>query len=228
MVSESRKPVLVIGGGGHGKVLVDVLQKRAQQILGIVDPYHPPDYQILGVPVLGGDEVVAKYLPSEVRLINGIGSIKDTQQRYKIFEHFKTQNYEFSGVIHPNTICGQNLCLEEGVQIMAGAILQVGSCLGKNTIVNTGAILDHDCVIEDHCHIAPGVTLSGGVHVGQQTHIGTGAMVIQNIHIGKQCLIGAGAVVVHSLPDRAIAFGVPAKIVGQMDSSEDLLKSAKL
>ena len=101
----------------------------------------------------------------------------------------------------------------EGVQLMAGAVIQPNVSIGENTLINTSASIDHDCQIGAHVHIAPGTVLSGNVCVQDETHIGTSATVIQNIKIGTKCTIGAGSVVVKNISDRTLAIGTPAREV---------------
>src|SRR5580693_2753059 len=113
--------------------------------------------------------------------VNGVGSIDSTVLRRKVYEKFREKQFLFEAVLHPSAIIAPEVHTAEGVQIMAGVVVQPGSRLEENVIVNTGARVDHDCLIDAHAHIAPGVTLSGHVHIGRGAHIGTGATVIQGI-----------------------------------------------
>ena len=207
-------PVIILGGGGHAKVLVETLWAASLAVAGIVDP-DPALWggSVLGVPVLGGDEVVLAYAPDLVRLVNGLGSTGLPQLREAIFERFAARGFAFAAVVHPLAVIARDVELGEGAQVMAGAVIQPGSRLGRNALVNTRASVDHDCLIGDHVHLAPGVTLSGGVTVGAGAHIGTGATVIQGIRIGGGSLIAAGAVVISDIPAGSVAMGVPAKVV---------------
>lgn len=206
------RPVIILGGGGHAKVLVDALFKSGIPVSGILDPdtsLHGTG--LLGVPILGGDELLSDFPPQQYDLVNGVGSIRQPRARQAIFRKLKESGYRFATVIHPAATIGSDVKLEEGVQIMAGAVLQPGCHVGCNTIINTRSSLDHDCSIGNHCHIAPGVTLSGGVRTGSGVHIGTGATVIQGITIGDNCLIAAGAVVVADIAEGRQVRGVPAQ-----------------
>jgi UDP-perosamine 4-acetyltransferase len=205
-------PVIVVGGGGHAKVLLSTLLLCRTSILGFVDvnPTPPP---LLGIKYLGNDSAVLPYAPSEVRLVNGVGSANSTAARKNIYERFTQDRYCFASVIHPSAIIALEVQIEDGVQIMAGAIVQSGSRLGSNVVVNTGAIVDHDCVVGAHAHIAPGAVLSGGVRVESGAHIGTGATIIQGVNIGAASVVGAGAVVIRDVPPGVTTVGVPAKIV---------------
>lgn len=207
-------PVIVLGAGGHARVLIDLLQRQAVDIIGISDS-DPEKYglHILGIPVIGTDESILEYDPGSVNLVNGLGTIGHSSARRQIFVHFMEQGYRFRCMVHDSAIVSQHAELSEGVQIMAGAVIQAGCVLGKNSIVNTGAILDHDSSAGNHVHIAPGATVSGGVQIGDGTFIGAGAVVIQGVKIGTDCVIGAGAAVVRDVPDWTIVAGVPAREV---------------
>lgn len=204
--------VIVLGAGGHAKVLIDALQAHSIPIRGILD--NDPGKQsgdILGVPVLGTDEKLSAWQPHEVVLVNALGSIKSPQPRASLFESLHAQGYSFLSVVHPSAMVSPHAHLGEGVQIMAGAVVQAGARLGNDCLVNTGALIDHDCIIGDHTHVAPGAIFSGDVIVGSHAHIGAGATVIQGVHIGNRCLVAAGAVVIHDVPDGIRVAGVPAR-----------------
>lgn len=205
-------PVIVIGGRGHAKVLVSTLLLCRRSILGFVDlnPKAPP---VLGIRCLGSDVAVSLHAPGDVRLVNGVGCTGSSASRQDIYDRFTRQGYRFATVIHPSAIVAPEVQIEDGVQIMAGAILQSGSSVGCNAIVNTGAIIDHDCVVGAHAHIAPGAVLSGGVHVDSGAHVGTGARIIQGVSIGAASVVGAGAVVIKDVSPGVTTVGVPARAI---------------
>lgn len=206
-------PVIILGAGGHAKVLLDILIMRAVNVIGFTEPNSLCRVEgMSSIPIIGNDEVVKSYSPNEIRLVNGLGSVNITNKRKEIFERFKSMGYTFETVIHPSAIIASGAKIAEGVQVMAGAIIQTGSYIGYNTIVNTKTSVDHDCVIEAHVHLAPGVTLSGGVQICEGVHIGSGATVTQGIRLGCNSLVGAGAVVIRDVPEGVTVFGVPAQI----------------
>lgn len=206
------KPVIIIGAGGHARVMLDALLCNNRDVIGLTD-FDKSKWGCLidGVPVLGGDEIVFLRGKDEIELVNGIGSIASTAKRKDIFEIFTYKGYSFSNVIHPSAIVSPRATLANGIQLLSGCIVNTGACIGDDSMVNTRASIDHDVHIGKHVHIAPGVTISGGVIIGDCTHIGTGATVIQGVHIGSNVIIGAGAVVVKDIPDNCKAYGVPAR-----------------
>lgn len=207
------KPVIIIGNGGHARVLVDILLLQKREIIGYTAPNE--ENNPYSITYLGGDEEILKYDPQEIELVNALGSISDTKPRANIFNFFKLKGYRFSTTIHPSAVISETATLGEGVQIMAGAVIQPFVNIADNTIVNTSTSIDHDCCISKHCHIAPGCVLSGGIKIGESTHIGTGAKIIQNISIGKNVLVGAGSLVLRDIGDNKKVYGSPAKEVSK-------------
>lgn len=190
-------------------MLVSALLLRRRNVLGFVDlNLNLPS--LLGAPHLGDDSAVLSHLPDTVQLVNGVGSISFTRNRRNVYDWFVQKHYCFATVIHPSAVVAPELQIADGVQVLAGAVVQAGCQLGVNVIINTGARVDHDCVIDSHAHVAPGVTICGAVHVGAGAHIGAGATVIQGIQIGAGSVVGAGALVIRDIPPGAKVAGVPA------------------
>jgi UDP-perosamine 4-acetyltransferase len=200
-------PIIVIGGGGHGRVVIDALLRSGATVIGVIDPDRRVAAQLPAtVPWLGGDDALAGYPPSRYRLANGVGGIGEPQRR-RVFETFRQAGYAFAQVQHPAAVVApSSVALGEGCQIMAGAVIQPGACIGADAIINTRASIDHDCVVGDHSHVAPGAVLCGDVVVGDDTHIGAGAVVIQGVRIGRGCIIGANAAVLRDVADGVVMF----------------------
>lgn len=203
--------IVFVGGGGHGRVLLDALRVSGASIAGYAANEPAAEGPFASLDYLGGDEVLKARGSGGLILVNAVGSTDVPAQRAGIFEKYKAAGFAFAAVVHPSAVVAADVELGEGVQIMAGAILQSGVRIGANSIVNTGAVVDHDSVVGESVHIAPRVAIGGGVHIGPMSHIGAGAVVIQGIRIGREALVGAGAVVLKDIGDRARYAGVPAK-----------------
>lgn len=203
--------VIVLGAGGHANVLIDTLQLMGCEITGITVPKNTNSSKYRGYSIIGDDDSILNYPTDDVKLVNGLGSIGSPVVRAKIFKNMKEKGYTFLQVIHPSAIIASDVTLSEGVQVMAGSIIQPGSFIGENSIVNTKVSIDHDCKIGSNVHIAPGVTISGGVEIGDNVHIGTGAVIIQGIKIGENSIVGAGSVCVKDIEKNQTVMGVPAK-----------------
>ncbi|MCR5284620.1 MAG: acetyltransferase [Treponema sp.] len=208
---QNRKTVIIIGAGDHAKVLLDILLDQGYKVLGLVDKNVSKGTVIYGISVLGNDDEILNYKPTEIKLVNGIGSIGNLNLRAKIYKSFKERGYFFETVIHKSAIISKRSVINEGVQILPGTVINTEAHIGENTIINSNVTIEHGCNIERDVHIAPGCTLSGCVKVGEKTHIGTGSSIIQGITIGKSVLVGAGSVVVRDIEDNKKVYGVPAK-----------------
>lgn len=205
------QPVLVIGGGGHAKVILHVLERLPQfKVLGYVDPRNGGP--LLGYPRLGGDDslpVLAE--KSGIAAVIGIGKVASGGERLKMLADLRALGFALPAVVAPTAQVAKEVVLGEGTVVMDGAIIQPGCVVGKASIINTRAVLDHDCVLGDDVHIGPSATLSGHVSVGEGGMVGVGVSVMQGLRIVSQCTIGAGAAVTEDCMEAGTYVGVPAR-----------------
>ncbi|KAA0890488.1 acetyltransferase [Oryzomonas rubra] len=203
--------VVVIGGGGHAKVLICVLKKSGYDIAGYTD--RQDKGLILGAPYLGDDSILAEMIRKDAacRAIIGIGKIDASDRRIRLQNELLALGYEFPPVVSPHAVVNEEVRLGAGTAVLDGVVVNSGSQIGRACILNTNSTVEHDCRIGDNVHIAPGVTLSGGVGVGDNCLIGTGANVIQGVGICPNCLIGAGSTVVKDITIPGTYVGNPAK-----------------
>lgn len=204
------KPVYLLGGGGHGKVVLDALLEAGFSVSGILDPGLNVGDIVFGVPVLGGDAYLKSLKPNDILLANGLGASPSVQIRRQTHLDATENGFSFCVLRHPSAIVGRECAFKPGAQIMAGAVLQNQIIVGDGVVINTRASIDHDCNIGAHAFIAPGAVLCGNVTVGDSAFIGAGAVVMPGIKIGTKAVIGAGAVVTKSVPDGWTVVGNPA------------------
>jgi UDP-perosamine 4-acetyltransferase len=202
--------LVVIGSGGHAKVVVDILEEIDDfEIAGCTTADPVPD--LLGYPVLGGDDVLPDILQKGVR--HAFVAIGQNGLRRKLTRHVVDLGFSLINVVSPRATLSRRVKLEMGIVIMPGAIINAGAWIGEGAIINTGAIVDHDCGVGSYVHIAPGVFVAGTVSIGTGAFLGIGSRVIPGIAIGCRATIGAGAVVVRDVPDGVTAVGVPARVI---------------
>jgi sugar O-acyltransferase (sialic acid O-acetyltransferase NeuD family) len=194
--------IILVGGGGHAKVVADCLQSQGVKVKGFFDPH---DGNLLDLHCLGN------YVPSLHPEIPVIIAIGDNNVRRRIAHHEVKHRYFVAQ--HPSTICSQYASIGEGSMILQGAIIQAGAKIGKHVILNTGSQVDHDCTLGDFVHIAPSAVLCGGVEVGEGTLIGANAVVRPKITVGVGVIAGAGAVIVRDVQDYAVVVGNPARVI---------------
>ena len=212
MEANSERKVLLIGGGGHCRSVLDsILTLGEYADIGIVDN---TDSSVLGIPVVGTDEDVPRLMSEGwTDAFITVGSVGNTKLRHKLFERVKSIGMNIPTIIDTTAIVARETVLSEGVYIGKKAVINAGSRIGTNAIINTGAIVEHDCVIGNFSHISPGSTLCGQVYIGDDSHVGAGSVIRQQIKIGNGVLIGAGSVVVKDIPDNVKAYGNPCKVV---------------
>ncbi len=203
--------VIVIGAGGHARVVLDVLRRNPDfTVSGLLDPRLTGE-SVDGVEVLGGDELLDGLRRQGIgHAVIAIGSVGDASARVAAYERLRAAGFEMVVAVHPSATVAPTVRLAAGTVVMAGAVLNPGAALGENVIVNTGAIIEHDCVIGAHVHVSPGAVLCGSVRVECGAHIGAGATVREGVCIGAHAVVGAGSVVLKDVPPRAVVFGVPA------------------
>ncbi|MCP8347226.1 acetyltransferase [Pseudomonas sp. FBF18] len=195
-------PVLLLGAGGHAKVLLSLLRAVGVDVLGVCDPALAAASiaSWRGVNVLGGDEVLEQFDVEQVGLVNGIGQVLGSSLRRDIFFKLTARGFHFPSLVHPSAWVDPSVKLGDGVQVMAGAIIQADTAIGVNSIINTGVRIDHDCILGSHVHLAPSAVLCGGVSVASESFIGAGSVTIQGVSIGQCGIVGAGATLVKDLP----------------------------
>ncbi|MCU1733991.1 MULTISPECIES: acetyltransferase [unclassified Pseudomonas] len=213
-------PLILMGAGGHAKVLLSLARACGYDVVGVCDPglVRQGISHWRGIAVLGADDVLDQYAPSDIELINGIGQVVGGNLRRVVHESASAKGFRFPPLVHPAAWLDDTVVLEEGVQVMAGAILQADVRIGCASIVNTSASIDHDSRVAAHVHVAPGVTLCGGVTVAEGAFIGSGSTVIQGVVIGEDALVGAGTVVVRDVPARGVLIGPSARTRSVPDS----------
>jgi sugar O-acyltransferase (sialic acid O-acetyltransferase NeuD family) len=198
--------MLLYGGGGHAKVVIDCLSEMKVGMLGIFD----------NQALSGRFEQVylgkySKEILPENELIISIG---DNKIRRTITNNI---SHQFGIAKHPSAIVSEFSKIGEGSMVFHLSIIQSDSVIGKHCIVNTSSIIEHDCIVGDFAHVATNATLCGGVHVGEGTLIGAGATVLSKVKIGKWCIIGAGSLVNRDVPDFSVIAGIPAKLIRMTD-----------
>jgi UDP-perosamine 4-acetyltransferase len=209
-----KRPLIILGAGGHARVLMDTLVHQSHNILGITSPDSnnlDHNYNLFDIPIIGNDDEILNYGTNSIYLVNGVGMMPGNNTHCQLYDKFKNYGYTFARVIHPSAVLAANVKIKEGVQIMAGSIIQTGVIVGENTIINTRVAIDHDSYIDKHVHLSPGATISGGVSIGEGAFIGAGSTIIQGIKIAAYCVIGAGSVVTQNVSEGATVMGVPAR-----------------
>lgn len=197
------RDVVIIGCGGHGKVIADIIEKSGDRVFGFIDD-NPRADEVLGYPVLGMSDVIKTYIDKEFFIAIGDNKIR------KKFASLYNLNYYTA--IHPTALIARDVTIGAGSCVMAGTVINSSAKIGMHCIINSGSVVDHDNNLGDYVHLSPGAVLCGTVSIGSCTHIGAGAVVRNNISVCNECIIGVGAAVVKDIEKKGIYIGVPARL----------------
>ena len=199
--------IVVLGAGGHGRVVAHLAQLIGYQVQGFLDPR--PKSVVDGFPILGDDDSLYNVVTDSLAM--GIGSRTDWLIRRQRCEYIEELGMHAPVLIAPSAFTMPSVSLGHGTQVMMGAQIQQSVSVGSWTIINSGAIIEHDCKISSHVHIGPGAVLCGGVQVDDLAFVGAGAVVREGVTIGANVTVGAGAVVVADVLEGENVMGVPAR-----------------
>ena len=203
--------VVIIGAGGHGKVVLDILQAQGKyRVAGFLDANASlAESYVCGVPVLGQINALPRLKRQKIR--RAIIAIGDNKARLAQVADVEAAGMELVSAVHPTAFVSSRAKVGRGVVVAPKASIVTEAVIGDLVIVNTAAVVDHECVVGDGAHICPGAVLAGRVRVGRGAFVGIGANVIQCRTVGEFAVIGAGAVVIDDVRDGAKMIGVPAR-----------------
>ncbi len=197
--------VIVIGGGGHAKVVIDCIESMGDTVVGILDDALPVGTKVQNIPVLGKVLECVGY--TDYKLIIAIGN-NLIRARLSVILEGKADWYT---AVHPSAVVSRYAHIGEGSVVLANAVVNASARIGAHCIINTSAVVEHDNFIDDFVHISPSASLGGTVKIGKLTHVGIGSVVKNNIEICEDCIIGAGAVVVKNITEEGTYVGIPAR-----------------
>ena len=191
------KNIILIGGGGHCKSVIDVIEQEGQfEIAGIVDKPEFLGSDILGYSVIGNDSDLGNLAKKYQYALITVGQIKSPLLRIKLFELAEKSGFTLPSIISPRAYISKHAMVGKGVVIMHDVLINANAKIGDNCIINSKVLIEHDCSISKHCHISTNATINGGVTVKPGCFIGSGAITKESIIIAKNSFIKAGSLVV--------------------------------
>jgi sugar O-acyltransferase (sialic acid O-acetyltransferase NeuD family) len=205
MVVNSQEDLIIVGAGGHGKVVADIAAALGYKNIVFVDARWPQLSQVLVWPV------IAASIPDDFGDAHVAVAIGDNVARYETFTTLQERGASMPQLVHPFATVSRHARLGSGVVVAAGAVVAVNVHVGDACIVNTLASVDHDCILGSAVHVSPGAHLAGNVRVGNRSWIGMGSNVREGLEIGSDAVIGAGSAVISSVADHSRVGGVPAR-----------------
>ena len=218
-MTDHNTKLVLIGGGGHCKTVIDIAASSNREILGIIDRSIPAGTKVLGVPVLGNDDEIPKLVQEyghDVEFVITVGQLKSSAVRRRLAEEVEKAGGRFAWPVIAHTAhIGLNAAIGNGTIIGNNAVVNPNAHIGRNCIINTGAIIEHDCRIGDFVHVSTGAIVNGEAVVGEDSFIASHATVINCVTVTDHVVVGAGGVVTKDITESGTYCGIPAKLISK-------------
>lgn len=205
-----KEAIVLVGAGGHCKIIIESLDKKKYDIAGILDNFAEKGSYICQVPVIGGDEDAPALLERGV-LNAAVAVVGNLKIRRKLLDQYRAMGFRFPAIIHPSCRLSESAQIGQGAALLANSCINAEARIGDFATVNTGAIVEHEVSVGENSHIAPGAILLGGCKIGRETMVGAGSTILQQKAVGDHCMVGAGSLVLKDVEDGKTVFGNPAK-----------------
>ena len=203
------KPLVLIGGGGHCKSVIEAAESAGFQILGVLDMPEDVGKDILSTKVIGTDDDIPAYV-DKAEFVITVGFIKNPAIRIKLYNKVKEAGGKFATIVASTAHVSKYATIGEGTVVMHQAFVNAGAKVGHNVILNTFSNIEHDAVIGNQCHISTGTMVNGDCKVGDNCFIGSQSVLANGISVGDDIVVGAGSLVRKSIKEKGIYSGNPA------------------
>lgn len=204
------EPIVLIGGGGHCKACIEVIESTSYIIIGVIDK-NAIGKGVLNYPVIGNDECLKELTTKKYRFLITIGQIQSADPRIMLFEKINGLGGIWATVVAPSALVSKHSSIGEGTIVMHQAMINAASAIGKNCIINNKALIEHDCLVDDHTHISTAAIVNGGCTIGKRVFVGSNAVIVHGVQIADNVVIGSGSVVTQNISESGIYAGNPVK-----------------
>jgi sugar O-acyltransferase (sialic acid O-acetyltransferase NeuD family) len=207
-----KEDIILVGGGGHCKSVIDVAESAGYSILGILERPEEVGKEIFGYPILGTDDDMAQYADKAFFLVT-VGQIKSPSLRIKLHQMIESANGQLATVVSPTAHVSKHAIIDAGTVVMHHAVVNAGAQIGKSCIINTFANVEHDVVVGNYCHLSTGSIVNGNAHLGEGIFIGSQSVVNQGVCIGNHIVVASSSLVNENLTEEGVYAGVPVRKV---------------
>lgn len=203
------KDLILIGGGGHCKSVIEVAESAGYNILGILDMPEEVGNRVLGYEVIGTDDDIPHYV-DKAEFVITVGFIKTPAIRIRIYDKIKAAGGKLATLVASTAYVSKYANVGEGTIVMHHAMVNAGAQIGVNCIINTFCNIEHDAVIGNQCHISTGAMVNGDCRVGDRVFIGSQSVMANGVFVADDIVVGAGSLIRKSLREKGIYSGNPA------------------
>ena len=203
------KPLVLVGGGGHCKSVIEAAESAGYSILGVLDMPEEVGKTILSTKVIGTDDDIPIYV-GKAEFVITVGFIKNPATRIKLYNKVKEAGGKLAIVIASTAHVSKYAEIGEGTVVLHQAFVNADAKVGCNVILNNFVNIEHDAVIGDQCHISTGAMINGECKVGNNCFIGSQSVLANCITVDDDIIVGAGSFVRKSINEKGIYSGNPA------------------
>jgi sugar O-acyltransferase (sialic acid O-acetyltransferase NeuD family) len=205
-----RKRIVIVGAGGFGREVFQLIDKQKYEPVGFVD--HRSDDNNLPSPIIGDDSIISQ-LKDRYKVSHVCIALGNMERRRIVTENALEAGLLLPPVIHPGSVILSQDLIEGGVIIYPNVVVMNECTIGRGVLLNSGVTLGHDVKIGEFSSISPGVHVAGRIEIGKEVLIGIGSSIKENVKIGNRAIVGAGSVVLNDVPDDTTVCGIPAKAI---------------
>jgi sugar O-acyltransferase (sialic acid O-acetyltransferase NeuD family) len=205
-----KQNLILLGGGGHCKSIIDVAESAGFNILGILDLPENVGKSICGIEIIGTDDEIIKYI-DKAQFIVSVGYIDNNSLRFKLYNQVKQLGGTFATIVASTAHVSKHAKIGEGTAVMHQACVNADATVGNNCIINTFANIEHEVQMGDHVHISTGAMINGGCIIEQSVFIGSQSAVKQGVHIAANVYVGASSFVNRDIHESGIYVGIPVR-----------------
>ncbi len=202
------KRIIIIGGGGHCKSVIDVAEQCGYEIIGIIDRIENVGKIVLGYPIIGIDDDIPSFV-NKGEFIIAIGQIENNKSRKRIAQIISNSNGKLATLVAKDAYVSKYAQIGEGSVVMHNAFVNAGAQIGQNCIINTNSIIEHDVKVGNFCHISTGTIVNGEGQIGDDCFLGSNSVINQNVRICQGVVVASLSVVVKDIVEEGVYIGVP-------------------
>lgn len=203
------KPLILVGGGGHCRSVIEAAESAGYSILGVLDMPENIGKEILSTKIIGTDDDISAYV-DKAEFVITVGFIKNPEIRIKLYNKIKETGGKLATVIASTAYVSKYAAIGEGTVILHQAFVNAGAEVGDNVILNTATNIEHDAVVGNQCHISTGTMVNGGCRIGDRCFIGSQSVLANGISVGDDIIVSAGSFVRKSIQEKGVYSGNPA------------------
>jgi sugar O-acyltransferase (sialic acid O-acetyltransferase NeuD family) len=207
---KNSRNLILLGGGGHCKSIIDVAESAGFNILGILDIPENVGKSICGIEITGTDDEIIKYV-DRAQFIVSVGYMDNNSLRLKLYNRVKQLGGTFAAILASTAHVSKHAKIGEGTAVMRQACVNADATVGNNCIINTFANIEHDVQMGNHVHISTGAMINGNCMIGESVFVGSQSTVRQGVHIAANVYVGASSFVNRDIQEPGIYVGIPVR-----------------